>query len=400
MSDVWDEHWSGSTKTLDMHVSSLRRKLAEHGRGPRPDRHPARLRLPLRACGRHALTAATAARGRPGSPVLRRPRSPDRPARGLARPGDPAEAGRLAAVGAASGSATPSPAAVRATGSRTAKVGGHGAHQLQAPAVRLDEGAGQRQPDPGAAASGDRRVKTGPGSRRPPRPRPRTSTTTVSVGQPEPSRRPCPHRGSSALSRRTSSTVRSAAAETRDVRQARLHAHVERRFSPSSAIRDQAQAPARQRRRPRRCPLRAGRCRGPGRAGRGRSAPAGPGWSGRPRRLHAGRRPGVIRADSRPSRTAVSGRAQLVAGVRGERALALEHPAQAARRPLQVLAHGVHLGDPGRYGAHGEVALPQRVGRLGQRLQRPGDPACARPAERGHHDQGQRASPAIPAQVR
>ncbi len=34
MSEVWDEHWSGSTKTLDMHVSSLRRKLAEHGEDP------------------------------------------------------------------------------------------------------------------------------------------------------------------------------------------------------------------------------------------------------------------------------------------------------------------------------------------------------------------------------
>jgi DNA-binding response OmpR family regulator len=31
MSQVWDEHWSGSTKTLDMHVSSLRRKLIEAG---------------------------------------------------------------------------------------------------------------------------------------------------------------------------------------------------------------------------------------------------------------------------------------------------------------------------------------------------------------------------------
>jgi DNA-binding response OmpR family regulator len=27
MADVWDENWSGSTKTLDMHVMSLRRKL-------------------------------------------------------------------------------------------------------------------------------------------------------------------------------------------------------------------------------------------------------------------------------------------------------------------------------------------------------------------------------------
>lgn len=34
MSQVWDEHWSGSTKTLDMHVSSLRRKLADRGEDP------------------------------------------------------------------------------------------------------------------------------------------------------------------------------------------------------------------------------------------------------------------------------------------------------------------------------------------------------------------------------
>ena len=29
MSDVWDEHWFGSTKTLDVHISSLRRKLGD-----------------------------------------------------------------------------------------------------------------------------------------------------------------------------------------------------------------------------------------------------------------------------------------------------------------------------------------------------------------------------------
>ena len=27
MSDVWDENWSGSTKTLDVHVAALRRRL-------------------------------------------------------------------------------------------------------------------------------------------------------------------------------------------------------------------------------------------------------------------------------------------------------------------------------------------------------------------------------------
>lgn len=30
MADVWDEHWFGSTKTLDVHVAALRRRLAEH----------------------------------------------------------------------------------------------------------------------------------------------------------------------------------------------------------------------------------------------------------------------------------------------------------------------------------------------------------------------------------
>lgn len=29
MSDVWDENWFGSTKTLDVHIASLRRRLAE-----------------------------------------------------------------------------------------------------------------------------------------------------------------------------------------------------------------------------------------------------------------------------------------------------------------------------------------------------------------------------------
>jgi DNA-binding response OmpR family regulator len=32
MAEVWDEHWHGSTKTLDMHVSWLRRKLGDVGR--------------------------------------------------------------------------------------------------------------------------------------------------------------------------------------------------------------------------------------------------------------------------------------------------------------------------------------------------------------------------------
>ncbi|MBN9099883.1 MULTISPECIES: response regulator transcription factor [unclassified Pseudonocardia] len=30
MADVWDEHWFGSTKTLDVHIATLRRRLREH----------------------------------------------------------------------------------------------------------------------------------------------------------------------------------------------------------------------------------------------------------------------------------------------------------------------------------------------------------------------------------
>ena len=37
MSDVWDENWFGSTKTLDVHVAALRRKLAQvDGNGSMP----------------------------------------------------------------------------------------------------------------------------------------------------------------------------------------------------------------------------------------------------------------------------------------------------------------------------------------------------------------------------
>ncbi|MFJ4653364.1 response regulator transcription factor [Nocardia sp. NPDC088792] len=34
MASVWDEHWYGSTRTLDVHVSALRRKLAEYAEDP------------------------------------------------------------------------------------------------------------------------------------------------------------------------------------------------------------------------------------------------------------------------------------------------------------------------------------------------------------------------------
>ena len=33
MTDVWDEHWYGSTKTLDVHISAVRRKIGGSGPG-------------------------------------------------------------------------------------------------------------------------------------------------------------------------------------------------------------------------------------------------------------------------------------------------------------------------------------------------------------------------------
>jgi DNA-binding response OmpR family regulator len=38
MSEVWDEHWHGSTKTLDVHIAALRRKLTEGA--PEPGQAP------------------------------------------------------------------------------------------------------------------------------------------------------------------------------------------------------------------------------------------------------------------------------------------------------------------------------------------------------------------------
>jgi len=35
MSDVWDENWFGSTKTLDVHMGWLRRKLGDEAASPR-----------------------------------------------------------------------------------------------------------------------------------------------------------------------------------------------------------------------------------------------------------------------------------------------------------------------------------------------------------------------------
>jgi DNA-binding response OmpR family regulator len=41
MSDVWDDNWFGSTKTLDVHIAALRRKLTDHA-----DAHDPPARIP------------------------------------------------------------------------------------------------------------------------------------------------------------------------------------------------------------------------------------------------------------------------------------------------------------------------------------------------------------------
>ena len=50
--EVWDPHWYGPTKTLDVHVASLRKKLGD----PRLDRDGARRRLPPARRGRVTAT--------------------------------------------------------------------------------------------------------------------------------------------------------------------------------------------------------------------------------------------------------------------------------------------------------------------------------------------------------
>ncbi len=51
MSEVWDVNWFGSTKTLDVHIGWLRRKLGDDPAGPDLHRDRARGRLPLRRAG-------------------------------------------------------------------------------------------------------------------------------------------------------------------------------------------------------------------------------------------------------------------------------------------------------------------------------------------------------------
>jgi DNA-binding response OmpR family regulator len=48
MQAVWDEHWWGSTRTLDTHMSTLRRKIGDDQRPTVDHRDVARRRVPVR----------------------------------------------------------------------------------------------------------------------------------------------------------------------------------------------------------------------------------------------------------------------------------------------------------------------------------------------------------------
>ena len=56
MARVWDVNWFGSTKTLDVHIGWLRRKLGDDADDPRLDRDPAWRRVPLRRAGGGAVS--------------------------------------------------------------------------------------------------------------------------------------------------------------------------------------------------------------------------------------------------------------------------------------------------------------------------------------------------------
>lgn len=60
--EVWDEHWWGSTKTLDVHINALRRKLGEQPGGPSRIVTVRGVGYRLETAPHRALTANTAAR--------------------------------------------------------------------------------------------------------------------------------------------------------------------------------------------------------------------------------------------------------------------------------------------------------------------------------------------------
>ena len=63
MREVWDTTWWSSTKTLDMHISWLRKKLGDDAANPRLHRHRARRRVPLREELRVPATTSEAPAG-------------------------------------------------------------------------------------------------------------------------------------------------------------------------------------------------------------------------------------------------------------------------------------------------------------------------------------------------
>ena len=51
MAEIWDENWFGSTKTLDVHIGWLRKKLGDDPATPALHPHGPRRRLSLRRAG-------------------------------------------------------------------------------------------------------------------------------------------------------------------------------------------------------------------------------------------------------------------------------------------------------------------------------------------------------------
>ena len=100
MSRVWDVNWFGSTKTLDVHIGALRRKLGDDPAAPTPHRDGPRRRVSLRRAGGRVADnppAHPSARGRLRAAARgRRLRSPAR-ASACATASTPRSAARRAA---------------------------------------------------------------------------------------------------------------------------------------------------------------------------------------------------------------------------------------------------------------------------------------------------------------
>ena len=68
MDEVWDEHWFGSTKTLDVHIAWLRKKLEDDPGRPPVHHHDPRGGVPVRGATGRALDGRARIGGRDEGP--------------------------------------------------------------------------------------------------------------------------------------------------------------------------------------------------------------------------------------------------------------------------------------------------------------------------------------------